>query len=78
MREIYTTPNGKWKIVEQNDPDWQAVFGQAHTYFNAVRVEDNLIVFSNFNLKYIFEWFCEMRIISKDEMRHQIGLLEKK
>lgn len=76
MKEIYTTPNGEWKIVEQSDPEWQAVFGKQSVYFNAVRTRDNFLVFSGGKVSPVLEWFCKMKIISSDEMKHQINLLE--
>lgn len=72
MKEVYVTPNGQWKIVEQSDPAWQSVFGKDSTYFNAVRVEDNFLVFSGGNLESVFEWLCKMKIISSDEAKYQI------
>lgn len=76
MKEVYTSPNGEWKIVEQNDPEWQAVFGKENTYFNVVRTKDNFLIFSGVGLRYVFEWLSKRMIISKDEMKYQISLLE--
>lgn len=78
MKEIYTTPNGEWKIIEQSDPEWQAVFGQQSTYFNAVRTKDNFLAFSGGKIKTVLEWLCKMRVVSSDEMNYQVDLLEKK
>lgn len=77
MKEIYVTPSKEWKIVEQSDPEWQAVFGKKHMYFNVVRVKDNFLIFSGGTLKYVYEWLYKRMLISKDEMNYQISLLEK-
>lgn len=76
MNEVYVTPNGEWAIVKQSDPEWQATFGEIATYFNAVRIRDNFLAFSGGKLKHVFEWFAKRMIISKDEAKYQISLLE--
>lgn len=76
MKEVYTTPNGEWKIVEQSDPEWQSVFGESLKYFNAVRVTDNFLIFSGKDLESVFKWLYKRMIISKDEMNYQIALRE--
>lgn len=76
MKEVYVTPNGQWKVLEQNNPEWQSIFGKTPTYFNVVRANDGFLVYSGGNLKSVFEWLSKRMIISKDEAKHQIKLLE--
>lgn len=70
---LYTTPNGKYFVVEQSDVMWQNIFGKTATYFNVHRSEDNFLLFSGLNFESCLEWLFKMSIISKDEMNFQKG-----
>ena len=85
MKVIYTSPNGKWKLVENSDFRWNEIFGESKHYLLCKRregclstSEDEMECFeiSCFfeNAASAFKWLRWARVISSDEMTYQIGL----
>lgn len=94
MNFIYESPNKEWRIVRQNDPEWEEVFGSDISMFNICKYNESLerysennpklnlsnyIIFHSVeNLEDAFRWLRWNKVISSDEMKYQVGLLNKK
>lgn len=79
MVVIYTTPNGEYMVVKQNDEGWNKVFGNSPTY-GICKVSENgelIPVRSPETIDATFSWLRQMRIISLDEMKTQIEYFKR-
>lgn len=76
---IYTTPNGEYMVVKQEDKSWNKVFGNSPTYgICKVSEKGELIpVRSPETIDATFSWLRQMRIISLDEMKTQLEYFKR-
>jgi hypothetical protein len=77
MKIIYETPNKEYAIVEQTDPEWQAVFGTDAVYYNAVKISTKSIIYTGISVPPVLKWLRKFSVISEDEMNYQIKKIGK-
>jgi len=82
---IYQTPDKKYAIEEQDDPEWHMVFGDDITEYLILKYDKSLADWNKKNkkshlsdyyifraeetLKECFEWLLKKKIISQEEMK---------
>lgn len=88
MNVIYETPNKEWVITKEAGGEWFSLFGvpiytaRKRNTNNQDENEKKEYNSKNYTLMHSFEkiesgfrWLRYVKVISSDEMRHQISLL---
>jgi hypothetical protein len=90
MNILYETPNKRFIITSQSDPEWIDIFGDGSVCYNVSKRKDDYfilsgepkdlyeIVYSTVSLGTAIRWLRWIKVISTDEMKYQLSLLVKK
>lgn len=77
--KIYVTPNGHYVIYKNTDALWQEIMGFEACYFSIVNCDNQFPntgwIRQEFKLEDALKWLWNKKIISRDEMLHQIKTL---